>query len=804
MPFFKNTTIESLRDDDIISVRTYNCLHREGFKTLGDMQEMLKDHEKLTGIKGFGRKSYTEILEILPDISFQLEQSEMETGPKETFGLLDQNTQSCLIESYESVRSSDFSSTCAHYFFDKYKSAEELHRAITQGVNGILDVQPSLSKEDNVEYRKMLLTYTSEVLGKEKKEECTLEGCHNVYAEVNNYIEENITKFTYEQQLQLLSESAHAQMEKTFQNLRNIQNVRTQNFIRKNALSFDKLVPYFDKPRTYYNTLCPMAQKYKTLDDIYNLNQSLKREFDRSVNMKEDDIYEDILKKSYPFLSSNQRSFLMEFKAKYGSLPLFYILYNYIRISGEKNIRIFCLRYGVYDNQVRTFDEVASIMKLSVERVRQILKNPEMPTLPDEDWNSYSKILDEPFITEKSPSYLELSEKEKLDFDFRIFACLMLFLENYDLETVNNHVIVYNKTKVQDFDLSGCINRLSEMANGRYYQETLVPLDSLLPENCGELRTSAKNLLRYLIEDVFQFSINEKGEIVFRQTYVDVGYELFNILSRKGKPMTLNEIFDAFKTLYPEHKYADASQLRPTLLNHPHIKAIGKTSSYGLDSWKDVFFGSIRDLITETLENSDRPLPVEEIFGKVRIHYPNTNINSVTSTMQNDEQGRFVAYEGGCYGLSSKVYDEEYTQMPRQRYKFEERLAMFCNFVDEYKRFPVTNNGEQEASMSRWLFNVQHGVLYVSDEQMETLKTALERYQKEYIPRTQTESEFYNKCQEYKEYINKYHQLPKNSEVPVLYTWFARSKRNCKDYTDNRKEYFKDLLIYIVSYGFHV
>ena len=200
MPFFKNTTIESLRDDDIISVRTYNCLHREGFKTLGDMQEMLKDHEKLTGIKGFGRKSYTEILEILPDISFQLEQSEMETGPKETFGLLDQNTQSCLIESYESVRSSDFSSTCAHYFFDKYKSAEELHRAITQGVNGILDVQPSLSKEDNVEYRKMLLTYTSEVLGKEKKEECTLEGCHNVYAEVNNYIEENITKFTYEQQ----------------------------------------------------------------------------------------------------------------------------------------------------------------------------------------------------------------------------------------------------------------------------------------------------------------------------------------------------------------------------------------------------------------------------------------------------------------------------------------------------------------------------------------------------------------------------------------------------------------------------
>ena len=807
MRFLNNTTIKYLRDADFISVRTCNCLHHQGFKTLGDMLEILKDPVKLMNINGFGRKCYTEIEKILPYINFQLDQSEIEDGPKVTFGLLDKIVQSCLIESYEFVRTSDFSNTCVLYFFDKYKSVEELHFAITKGVDGILDVQPKLSKEDNVEYRKMLLTYTSEVLRKEIEEGCTLEGYYDVYEEVNKYIDENVTIFTYEQQSQLLSKSAYAQMENIFQNLCDKQlSVRGRNFIRHYAPSFVKLVPYFDKPLAYYSTLCPGAHMKKTLCDIYKLNQSLRWEFDKCINMNDEDIYANNLKKSYPFLSSNQRSFLKEFKAEYGRLPLFYILYNYIRLSEERSIRIFCLRYGIYDNNIRTLDEIANIMQLTRERVRQILKKAETQIIPREDWHIYNEILDEPFITEKSPSYIKTFEAEKLCFDFRIFACLLLLIGNYDFETVNSHVIVYNKAKVKDFDLGKCIERLSLLANSRYYKDTLIPLDDLLPENCGQLRKYVINLLHHLIENVFKLQINETGEVVLKQNHVDVGYEVFDILSRKGEPMTLNEIFDEFKLLYPEHKYDDASQLRPALQNHPNIKAIGKSSRYGLDCWKDIFFGSIRDLIIEILENSERPLHITEIFDKVIIHYPNTNINSVNSTMLSDDQSRFIAYADGHYGLASKVYDEEYTQVniQRQRYKFEDRMAMFCDFVDEYKRYPVSINGEQEASMYRWLYNVQNGVLDVSAEQLETLNAVLEQYQKNYIPRNQTENEFCNKCQEYKEYINRHHDLPKNSEVPTLYQWFVRSKENYNGYTDNRMKYFTDLLTYIVSYGFKV
>lgn len=71
-------------------------------------------------------------------------------------------------------------------------------------------------------------------------------------------------------------------------------------------------------------------------------------------------------------------------------------------------------------------------------------------------------------------------------------------------------------------------------------------------------------------------------------------------------------------------------------------------------------------------------------------------------------------------------------------------------------------------------------------------------------PRTQTENEFRNKCVEYKKFICEKHKLPSSKDGNELYYWFRRSLDKFNGYSDQRYDYFKDLMGYIESYGFSI
>lgn len=240
------------------------------------------------------------------------------------------------------------------------------------------------------------------------------------------------------------------------------------------------------------------------------------------------------------------------------------------------------------------------------------------------------------------------------------------------------------------------------------------------------------------------------------------------------------------------------------MFRHPNIKPIGHTSRYGLDNWGNVFYGTIRDLLMELLKESDVPIHIEQLYNAVTEHYPNTNIKSLKSLLD-DPQGRFIRFSDGFYGLSTKTYDDSFieTNNQRQHFSFEERLADFCAFVDTYNRYPSTTNGNDEASLYRWLYYMQN-VYEIKDEDKAHLEEVLARYDQKFIPRNSTESEFRNNCQRYKAYINSHHILPSSSADPELYGWMLRSKANYNSYVDHRRKYLTDLLNYILSLGFSI
>lgn len=69
---FMNADIEALE----LSVRANNCLHRAGFRTVGDLVEQIESDDDLNRIRNCGKTSKTEIMLSLICFQYELLNSE--------------------------------------------------------------------------------------------------------------------------------------------------------------------------------------------------------------------------------------------------------------------------------------------------------------------------------------------------------------------------------------------------------------------------------------------------------------------------------------------------------------------------------------------------------------------------------------------------------------------------------------------------------------------------------------------------------------------------------------------------------
>lgn len=538
------------------------------------------------------------------------------------------------------------------------------------------------------------------------------------------------------------------------------------------------------------------------------------------------------LKMNYPYLISGERRFVMEFMRENGKEPLFFLLYHYMRLSEKQKDYIYSLRYGIFDGNERTLDELADVMKLTRERVRQIvakkLEVHETALFTTNNWEQYDSLLSLPYIIEETKEYQDVKQSEHLNFTFRVFAWLVTLLgerdfdmqvkqndgsyetksfsNQYKVETFGDIVVILNCQKMPSFKFRKSLENIQREASLQNARDRVFNISAMFQTMEEEEKNYATKLMAYMSKKALGLEVNEDLLVTMRKNYTDVGIELYDILESEGQPMSIDELFEAFKQKFPEHKYTCSTQIRPCLTGSQYIKAIGNTSRYGLASWGNVFYGSIRDLLIKLLDESEEPLHIEKLFEEVHKHYQDTKPRNLIASMTSDEQSRFIRFNDGYFGLRNKQYRDSFEEYnaERQRFSFDERLTNFCNFVDTYQRFPTSTNGEEEASLYRWLYNVQNRVYVVNDENKARLTDALARYQQDWIPRNADENVFKNKCIDYKEYINEHHCLPTTTTERELYDWMVRSKANYNSYIDNRRKYLTDLLIYIRSLGFNV
>lgn len=502
--------------------------------------------------------------------------------------------------------------------------------------------------------------------------------------------------------------------------------------------------------------------------------------------------------------------FISKFYRDNGYLPMFYILASYLVNSDNRAEKFYRAAYGILCSPLHMRD-IAKQYGLTYERVRQIIASAKVEyknLILLTNWQTY-RIEDYLYLSSRSPLYYDVQVCENLEeLSVEGFGYLCKLLYPFTHIIVKDNHYFFAQRLLDCFDIKSALIDIENTLSKKVAKDTEIPITIFVDSywiNAPLFEPiEVIKMLCEIISDNFEVKIDDNYRITIFQNTIDVSSELHDIINANGDSMNIDDIFVAFKEKYPEHKYSEASQLRPYLAKDERICPIGKTSCYTLLKW-DTFTGTLKDLIYNTLLDSEVPLTAEDICEIIHETY-DTSPKSIRSTVVSDKSGKFIFFKKGYIGVNTKEYSSVYENLKfadrRHRQSFEDSLNEYEEYLRTHHHMPLSTGTEDEQFLYRWYNNVVNRCMTITIEREVAFNSMVAR-NVDYMVNG-TEYSFYRRCDEYKVFLDENMELPTMETDTVLYRWFHNNIKIYMEFDDRRKGYFEDLLEFIQSYGFFV
>ena len=529
----------------------------------------------------------------------------------------------------------------------------------------------------------------------------------------------------------------------------------------------------------------------------------------------------------------NDFSFASDFYIRNGYLPMFWILEQFFVNDDTRDTQILINSFPIFQNkQVFSLEEIATKFIITRERVRQLRikafrntfeitdetanfqnnKYNQLLQNKDNDWDYTLKLLQDEYINQESSDIQECLKKEQcsLSTEFALQIIAYLFRDTFSLfngfeitnkEKIWKNTFLIKKEYADIFDFEKFIEEFKkDIANNE--KEYWLEIDEYIINSQCWLRFdfNKSNIIARIVRDIllnelYLYSDDIDGKIKIpakkERNPVDIVYE---ILQQYGNPMHIEEIFVEFKRISPEHKYTEASQLRPFLYRNEAISHRNRKSIFALKEWEHIRrTGTIRDAIVEFLSSKESPQSVEDITDYV-IQFFSTTQKNIHSTMFSGK--KFIQYRDNLFGLENKQYSSEYEQIEQQKQRktFEQRLYDLEKFIIENEHFPFSSSKDkEEVSLCRWWKRVVDGKNPVTENQQNEVLRVQLKYGEYDIDKSVYEWNLnYNKAKAFL-LENRRPPFAKENEK-FLYGWLRRAKEDFQSYRLNeeqRKKYIE-------------
>ena len=439
---------------------------------------------------------------------------------------------------------------------------------------------------------------------------------------------------------------------------------------------------------------------------------------------------------------------IIQLEDNIGHFPLLAAVNQLINNLPEREMRIFkeyllTIRGGVELD----LDDMASELSLSRERVRQLAtKQVGNIQRTVSSWRELLGGYHYP-IFEKD-AWLTICESEGVSFT-QNFVRWLISLVDSEVYLIGDPMSAFKtyhgrikplylmpKRLYDIFDIHSFIEHINNLASEKRYEEERYNLRELiynffrgrvLFEIIEELEDFARRIIDYEVDCLLY-----EGDLIFRANAVKNAPEIIeDIIRANGDVMSLDEIYEKYKELYPL-KEIEPKNIRASIHQNKNIKPQGRSGRYTLSEWKDGYTrgGTIREFAYECIVNSPAKIVRMDVLCEYISQFrKDVEEDSIQSNLLAEASGKFGLYfcDGNRYiGLTSIQYDDCYIaaindeSLERRSPKYS--YTLLENFIVEHKRFPFSSGPDDEPRLYRFWYNqtycYTHGDIYAGNKQI--------------------------------------------------------------------------------------
>lgn len=793
------TTIKELLAENLISVRTYNVCYSNKLFTV---EEIKNFHDttpnSFLNLKNCGRKSTLELYSVIKEIKPEVIEVS-EAVEVDEFDTVNQIIRQTFIDEYELfVNDPCIDEDIVTLFKTKFPNPSSLFNKSIYNTTKLLS---DISGNGKLVYcfREQLISIISDISKQlEHKLPDSDEFAINI-AHISKLLKETLKNdYLVDFCKYKLSNTKRQFLENEYSRLIDASSTMAQKLANMYICTIYELIPLIYLSKDSF--VLKFGGKKKSALDYYNyilapFLQIFERILYGDVDEEALDIYIH-----FPFLTSESIEWVKTFYKNNSYYPMFFIVCEFLRNSNIREYEMFCLKFGLNNTQkLYSFAEIAQKFDLNKERVRQILNQQNLrkePIAHSNFWKHYF-AQDLVLITDTSMIFKEICSSEKLFIHFDTFAeiCNIIFKFKF----INMIGCKFCCPEMYFSTINTILKKLFELKRKKYSEETIYKVNEIISKEALDIPGIEDAIFSIIIPTLHINVTNDS--LYFKKNFVDIEKEAYNILYQKGEPMHIDELVSRIKNNNIQFKL-NKNTIKNKIYKSKKIFFIGKTSMCKLEHWRNIFGGSIRDLLRKILNERETPVHLDELTSLVTDIFEKTNRNSINTSLLNSNE--FIYFNNGYFGLQSKTYPPQYIESNafKQRLSFDERFKNFKEFVNTYLRIPYSSGAEDENSLCRWYHNVQNGNIDTTEEQRRILNEFVDSNKE--LPQNGKEIRFKKLCQEYLDYVKSYYELPNYKKGATLYNWIKKNLSNYLSYNDNRKLYFTKLIKELEDYGFKI
>lgn len=799
----KEGIIAHIFDKGIISKRLYNCFQVLGFTTIHQLLAYINTHggksEILLKQKNFGKMCLDEVDDIIAFLKFyNCNINEFDNG----------------FESGQSEKKNEYIITISTEI-NKLLELELISLRLfnclyyTMGFHTIGDIIKYIDETGSINDFLYIRNFGKKCLFELQKLLSKIKDEFSPSSSINSRVSKSrMDTFSINYNELIKNDIYFSHIKQYYETNKSKLSTSTINIIDKN---FESML---DVVKLYFvglDTSSSLSHRNKTNEELNLFIHNLYNYISSFFCKNNEEIELLMLKFTYPFLSESELKFVLDFRNRMLYHPMFFILFHYLTKSNSRFENVLCRFYGI-GRRSESLKDISISLNISTERCRQFLREKELSEnsfiVSPDIWKEYGFLND--ILLYNIFDYKKIAETEGLDqLSMTAFVGLCSLIRNIKAFSIFNKTYYLSNDLYKSFDIKNSIKDIKATLTKKCTEDVSLPIsifiDSYWLNEPTFEKSKVEDIIKYILKENYGVKIGEDNTLYIQRNTLDRSGEIYKIIEEYGKPMHIKLIRETLISCYPELSDITIEQVRTDALKHPHIKPLGKLSTYAIDKW-NLYTGTIRDLLYEILSNEKEPMHINDLYDKVTFIYPNTNIKSITTSMFSDELQRFVRFVGSFYGIANKIYDQKFIVWDADAYSrktFEERIKELENFLKSHHHLPRYNDdNDDEAALCRWFNRVKVNDATITEEQQKRLSDLLER-NSDYLV-TATEYSFYRYCEEFKAFVEDNMEFPTLETDSAKYGWFYKHKKNYTDYEDKRKVYFEDLIEFLYTYGFEV